>query len=431
MTDTLTAIAWAPLALAGCALAGLAIAAMAPSRVRQPFFGQFLARLRPSRSRTRKAPKRQAGAAVREAHVALAGMPPRSISTTISTAGRCPAVLFYLPVVLHCLQLGWRHRGFTLPSVANPNIVCGGFRGESKTAYLEQIPAAQQHRVAPSLRVEVTAALGQNSGLDELERSLTQHGLFWPLVAKPDIGSQGYGVRVVRSRDEFADYLKGFPLDEAVILQRLIEWEGEAGVHYVRRPGEAKGRVFSLGFRVFPHVVGDGRSTLGALIETDPRTCRMARRHRQAAADQLQRVPAKGEMVRLSLLGSVRTGAFYYDGAAYITPELEACFDEIARAMPEFYFGRFDIRFKSIDALCRGEDFQILEVNGASAEAIHIWDPEQTVRETYRVLFEQFRLLYEIGAGNRDRGHQPISFAGFLALQWKESRLLRRYPDST
>src|SRR3546814_11492466 len=71
--------------------------------------------------------------------------------------------------------------------------------------------------------------------------------------------------------------------------------------------------------------------------------------------------------------------------------------------MPEFYFGRFDVRFRSVEALGRGEDFQILEVNGASAEAIHIWDPEHTVRETYRVLFEQFRLLSEIGAGNRDR----------------------------
>src|SRR3546814_7105802 len=77
--------------------------------------------------------------------------------------------------------------------------------------------------------------------------------------------------------------------------------------------------------------------------------------------------------------------------------------------MPEFYFGRFDVRFRSVEALGRGEDFQILEVNGASAEAIHIWDPEQTVRETYRVLFEQFRLLYEIGAGHRDSGHRPIS----------------------
>ncbi len=98
--------------------------------------------------------------------------------------------------------------------------------------------------------------------------------------------------------------------------------------------------------------------------------------------------------------------------------------------MPEFYFGRYDIRFKSIDALRRGEDFQILEMNGASAEALHIWDPEQTVGETYRVLFEQFRLLYEIGAHNRAQGHRPISLAGFLALQWRESRLVRRYPAS-
>ena len=438
MTETLTAIELAPLALGGCALAALAIAAMAATRVRQPLLGQIFARLRPSRMRGRGRSRmgRRAGPkgtvpASREAHVALAGMPPRSISTTISTAGRCPAVLFYLPVVLHCLQLGWRHRGFTLPSVANPNIVCGGFRGESKMAYLEQIPADLQHRVAPSLRVVAAADLARPAGLDALERSLGSRGLTWPLVAKPDIGSQGFGVRVVRDRAELADYLAGFPLGEALILQRLVGWEGEAGVHYVRRPGEARGRVFSLGFRVFPHVVGDGRSTLGDLIETDPRTRRMARRHRQAAADQLERVPAKGEMVRLSLLGSVRIGAFYYDGAAYITPELEARFDEIARAMPEFYFGRFDIRFKSVESLCRGEDFQILEVNGASAEAIHIWDPEQTVRETYRVLFEQFRLLYEIGAGNRDRGHRPISLAGFLALQWKESRLLRRYPASS
>src|SRR3546814_13892186 len=95
--------------------------------------------------------------------------------------------------------------------------------------------------------------------------------------------------------------------------------------------------------------------------------------------------------------------------------------------MPEFYFGRFDVRFRSVEALGRGEDFQILEVNGASAEAIHIWDPEQTIGETYRVLFAQFRLLYEIGAGNRDRGPRPISLPGFLPLQGQESRLLRRY----
>src|SRR3546814_16247385 len=89
--------------------------------------------------------------------------------------------------------------------------------------------------------------------------------------------------------------------------------------------------------------------------------------------------------------------------------------------MPEFYFGRFDVRFRSVEAHGRGEDFQILEVNGASAEAINIWDPEKKVRETYRVLFEQFRMPYDTGARNRDRGPRPTSPTGLTALNWKAS----------
>lgn len=434
MADALTESALVPLAVAACALVGLRLAAWAVARSRQPARNAMPGRVRWAWRRRLsmvwRAAATDADALVTEACVALEGMPPRAIRTTISTAGRLPALLFYLPVLLHCCRLALRHRGFMLPSVANPHILCGGFRGESKMSYLQQIAPQQQHWVAPSHRVVATPGLARPAGLERLQRQIAAHGLAFPLVVKPDIGSQGYGVRLVRDPGELGAYLAGFPVGEAFILQHYVDWQGEAGVFYVRLPGESQGRIFSLGFRSFPHVVGNGGSTLGDLIESDPRTSRMARRHRRTAAAQLARVPAKGELVRLSLLGSVRTGALYYDGGAYITPAMTARFDEIARAMPEFYFGRFDVRFTSIDALSRGEGFQILEVNGASAEAIHIWDPEQTVRETYRVLFEQFRLLYEIGANNRDRGHRPISLAGFLALQWKESRLLRRYPAS-
>ncbi len=413
MTETLTAIAMAPLAL--LSFAGLWLAARNTARSRR------------LRSRFGFGRQRGKGGAVR---VALAGMPPRSIHTTISTAGRCPALLFYFPVLLYCFALAWRHRGFTLPSVANPNIECGGFRGESKMSYLEQISPRLQCWVVPSRRLTMSRGLGPRQRLASAMRQIDGAGIAFPLVAKPDIGSQGYGVRLLRSAEQLGAYLEAFPTGESVILQRYIPWEGEAGVHYIRRPGETNGAIFSLGFRCFPHVIGDGHSSLAALIDRDPRTRRMARYHRKVAAAELLRVPAAGELVRLSLLGSVRVGAFYYDGAAHITPALTARFDEISRTMPEFYFGRYDIRFKSIDALRRGEDFQILEMNGASAEALHIWDPEQTVGETYRVLFEQFRLLYEIGAHNREQGHRPISLAGFLALQWRESRLVRRYPAS-
>jgi hypothetical protein len=426
MAYALTESALVPLTVAACALVGLRLAGWAMARSRQPLRTPVLARVRTT-WRRRLAAMRQAP---REAFIALEGMPPRAIRTTISAAGRLPTLLFYLPVLLHCFRLALRHGGLMLPSVVNPHILCGGFRGESKMSCLEQIPPVLQHWVAPSHRVVATPDLTRPQALAQIERQIVARGLLFPLVVKPDIGSQGYGVRLLRDAGELAAYLAEFPVGEAFILQHYVDWQGEAGVLYVRLPGEPQGRIFSLGFRSFPHVVGDGHRTLAELIETDPRTSRMARRHRKAAAAQLDRVPAMGELVRLSLLGSVRIGALYYDGGAYVTPALTARFEEIARAMPEFYFGRFDVRFRSVEALCRGEDFQILEVNGASAEAIHIWDPEQTVRETYRVLFEQFRLLYEIGACNRDRGHRPISLAGYLALQWKESRLLRRYPAS-
>ena len=421
MNQTLAAVAGARRRLLGGAALALSFGIRTIARKRVSIARIPLAALRQSRSALRRR---------RGVEVALAGMPPRRIHTTISLAGRCPALLFYLPVLLHCLRLAWRHRGFTLPSVANPNIECGGFRGESKMSYLDQIPPESRGWVAPSLRFAPHSGESPRQALCRLHRRLRRAGLCFPLVAKPDIGSQGYGVRLVATPGDLTAYLERFPSGAAVILQRYIDWQGEAGILYVRRPDEPRGRIFSLGFRCFPHVIGDGRSTLGELIDTDPRTRRMARRHRKAVRPQLAKVPGAGEMVRLSLLGSVRAGAFYYDGQDYVTPALTARIDAISRRMPAFHFGRFDVRFESVEALRRGEGFQILEVNGASAEALHIWDPDQSLTETYRVLFDQFRLLYEIGACNRDRGHRPISLAAFLALQWRESSLLRRYPAS-
>ena len=94
-------------------------------------------------------------------------------------------------------------------------------------------------------------------------------------------------------------------------------------------------------------------------------------------------------------------------------------FDEISRDIDEFYFGRFDLRFRSIDALQKGEDFQIVEVNGAGSEATHIWDRSMSLSEARRVLREQWRWAYEIGAENRARGFKTTSlFKIFRA--WKE-----------
>ncbi len=96
-------------------------------------------------------------------------------------------------------------------------------------------------------------------------------GLDYPVVVKPDIGCNGTGVRLVRDRAALARYLQAFPPGETVVLQHYVEPPNEAGIFYVRHPDERRGRITSLTIKQPPVVVGDGRSTLRALILADER----------------------------------------------------------------------------------------------------------------------------------------------------------------
>ena len=64
----------------------------------------------------------------------------------------------------------------------------------------------------------------------------------------------------------------------------------------------------------------------------------------------------------------------------------------------------------------------MIELNGVSAEATHIYDPATSVLEAYRVLFRQWRLAFEIGALNRDRDARPIPATELANLIWKRLR---------
>jgi hypothetical protein len=97
------------------------------------------------------------------------------------------------------------------------------------------------------------------------------------------------------------------------------------------------------------------------------------------------------------------------------TPALRSAVDSVARRFSGFYFGRFDVRSESVEQFQRGS-FEVLELNGVSAEATHIYDPSVTLLEAYRVLCHQWRIAFEIGAINRQQGHQPMSLRKFVAL---------------
>lgn len=319
-----------------------------------------------------------------------------------------PIWAIYPPIVLYILWLGVRFRGLTLFTAVNPGIPSGGFAGESKRDILARFP---EDAVPPYRSIATEKPIEEQTRA--VREFLVELGLDYPVVLKPDTGERGSGVAVVQDEEQVATYFETAAQD--TIVQAYVDGP-ELGVFYVRRPGADRGWIFSTTEKVLPEVVGDGRRNLEALILDDPRAVVLASVYLPRFATSLERVPAPGEPVRLGVLGVHSRGALFRDGAAFATPALEAEVDRISQAFDGFYFGRFDLRAPSLEHFRRGEGLQVLELNGVTAEATHIYDPSNSLWNAYKVLFAQWRLAFEIGAENRARGAEPMSIGALLRL---------------
>jgi membrane protein DedA with SNARE-associated domain len=305
-----------------------------------------------------------------------------------------PAWFFYIPVVFQYLHLSLRYKSALIPFYINPNLKNGGLIGESKWDFLKHLDPKDPSTLK-SLKIQGGLSPSAIRELIEAE------GFDYPFVLKPDVGQRGYAVRIIRSAAELDDYVLHNRSD--VIAQRLSQWRREAGVFYVRLPNEEKGRLFSITDKSFPFVVGDGVHRLGDLILKDRRARIIAATYFERLRDRLDSIPLPMEKVWLSECGNHCQGAIFIDGNSLITTSLADEIDRLAKLVPDFYFGRFDIRYKDVESLREGRGFEIMEINGAGAEATHIWDAKTRLVDAYRTLFEQWRLAFEIGHQLKDR----------------------------
>jgi len=342
----------------------------------------------------------------------------------VSPMERAPQYVVYALHVPYCLYLMLRYRGMTLPTVANPGLEGGGLTGESKTELFGLLGPVGRSHLAPF----VTIRTGPHR-LEEAEQAMAAAGLAFPVVVKPDIGRRGFGVKAVWSRQELAEHLQRFPDDIRLLIQRYAEGPGEAGIFYLRMPSQEQGRVLSLTIKHFPEVVGDGSSTLRELILRDPRASKFAEVYFKRNRGHLDRTIPRGERYKLVTIGNHVRGAAFEDGSAHITPALEKVFDTIAKEVPGFYIGRFDVRYTSLEALKRGEETTIVEYNGAGGEPTHIWDPRTSIIKTYAELLRHLKYLYAVGAENRARGFKPMTLRELARCYLHELRLLKSYPD--
>ena len=343
-----------------------------------------------------------------------------------SALERMPKWIICIPLTVQWIWLALRYKSLTLPSSANPAITSGGLVGEGKLEYLAAMGPVARASTAAYCPISTNSPL---LGI-ELRQIMRNSGLTFPVIAKPNLGLCGYGVRLLSNRGELQSYLASFPINEMVLLQAYLPAEGEAGIFYARDPETDQGRIIGLTLRYFPRVTGDGHQTIAELINADPRARRLVASRQHTCSLDMSRVPNAGEIIRLSTIGSTRVGGLYRNGAAHITEQLTQAIDAIARDMPNFHFGRFDVRFDSLYDLSAGIGFTIMEVNGAGSEAIQAWDPDIDLATGFRIIFEKQKILFSIGAAMRRIGFYPISFIALMKLYWRQQRLIARYPPS-
>ena len=298
-------------------------------------------------------------------------------------------------------------RSFFYMAASNPGLENSGFIGERKSTIMHSLPPGFQ----PAWFLVHPAENGAEWVLDELEKA----GLRFPVICKPNIGERGRGVKRIESETDLLHYHVAIGVD--YLIQGFVDLPLELGVFYYRLPGTERGTVSSIVLKKFLEVTGDGQSTLRELVQTYPRARFVARALEQKFSEDWGKVVPEGQVVALEGIGNHCRGTTFLDANGHINSKINRAFDQVAGQIPGFYFGRFDIRAASWEAVEAG-DFQILELNGAGAEPGHIYQPGYPFLKGQKVLWDHWIALFKISVANHKEG---VSY-----WNWSQAREIRK-----
>ncbi len=304
-----------------------------------------------------------------------------------------PMPVIYFPIVLYWLYLSIKARSLFFFAATNPGINLGGLSDDSKIDLFDKIP---KHLIPTTLFFKA------NTTSSTIMAAIEKAGLSFPVIAKPDKGERGFLVEKINNLAELERYLKQFSMD--FLIQEFIDYTEEVTILHYRFPGKEKGHISSFTYKEMLHVVGDGNSTITELMRATPRSLLQLNRLQQLIPEKLLSIPQKDEIVWLEPIGNHNRGTIFWDRHDLIDEQLIDTFDKINKQIDGLYFGRYDLKCKNIADLKQGKGIKILEINGVKAEPAHIYDPNFSIINAYKVLFKQWRTIYEISEINRKMG---------------------------
>ena len=328
-----------------------------------------------------------------------------------------PMWLFYPPIVLWIIGLTLKYRCLAF-TTTNPALPVSGLFGEQKSHLLKQLQDKDTQYVARFAVLSIQQTLIQRRHVASM--FMQENQLNFPIVIKPENGQRGSDVTIIQN-DQQLDTVLQVQQSDCLVQEYVAGLE--FGVFFVLQKQSQQledteqaehGFIFSLTEKCFPTIVGDGASTIQQLILRHPRGHLSAKLFLNQHALHKNTVLPDQEVMKLVELGTHSRGSLFVDSMHDYTLALERTFCHIANQLDGFNFGRFDIRVPDRHSLHKGQQIKVLEVNGVTSEATHMYDPRYPLGYAYRVMFRQWKLAFEVGLTNIKQGQNPLSFFDFL-----------------
>ena len=316
-----------------------------------------------------------------------------------------PPRLFEAPYYIYLLlQCAWF--GLAPKSLAKANFCLDHGELGLGSKFATQM-AFRQDKFLPTILLSVQASEAQRR--EQFTQFANVHS--YPLILKPDIGAVGKGI--VKINDERSGLALIRHMKTDYLLQKFTPFTVEFGVFFVRLNGECF--ITGMNQKHFPTVTGDGIHTIEEL----------ARQHERFTDHwpiflrylDTQRIPAEGETLQLSFIGSHTMGCKFTDDSDQVTDALRQSIFDVCADVPGFNFGRFDVKAANVDALLNGE-FLIIEVNGIASLPTHMFDPAGSLIDAYRIFLRHGKLLARAAS---EHSHREMPLDSYRDI-WRRAK---------
>lgn len=279
------------------------------------------------------------------------------------------------------------------------------------------------YKLIPQKYYPKTVIIKQNSDLNAVISTIKSQDIQIPFITKPDIGLRGSGVKKIKDVEDLKTYHQNADFD--FLAQSLIPFANEVGIFYVRHPHKKTGKITGIVSKEFMQITGDGVLSIRALIKKNPRYQLQIAALKKEFGAILDTILPKNEKFNLLPYGNHARGAKFIDCSHWNNENLTKTINEVCLQIPGFFYGRLDIMYNSIEELSVGENFLIVEINGAASEPTHIYDPKHSIFFAWKELARHINMLYKISSENKALGYPYLTFregVGQYKLHLKQNK---------